>query len=104
VILCGGLNAALILGPATVLRLLRAQVQIRVIATISAVLLVAIVQIIGPKLERDGLERRRPQNVPKDAVHVGPAIGWWQHCAYDSERNVNSCNIWNRGGLISCRG
>ena len=32
------------------------------------------------------------------------AEGWWQHCAYDSERNVNSCNIWNRGGLILAEG
>ncbi|HEX5226213.1 MAG TPA: hypothetical protein VFW44_00820 [Bryobacteraceae bacterium] len=104
VILCGGLNAALILGPVNVLRLLRARVQIRVVAAISAVLLVAIVQVIGPKLDRDALERSRPQNVPKDAVHVGPAIGWWQHCTYDSERNVNNCYIWNRGGLILAEG
>lgn len=74
-ILCGGLNAAFILGPAKALRLLLARVQIRVIGAISAVLLIAIVQINGPKLDRDALERSRPQNVPKDAVHVGPAIG-----------------------------
>lgn len=104
VIVCGGLNAALILGPVKVLRLLRARLQIRVIAVVCVVLLVAMVQVIGPRLDRDALERSRPQNVPKDAIHVGPAIGWWQHCTYDSESNVNRCHIWNRGGLILAEG
>jgi hypothetical protein len=53
-----------------------------------------------PRLDLDALERSRPQEVSQNAIHVGGAIGWWQHYAYDPAQNVDICRIWNRGGLI----
>jgi len=100
VVLCGGLNAVLILGASKAFRLLRDSVHVRIITVVIAAALVSAAQIIMPSLDRDALERSRPRNVPKGAAHVGPAIGWWQYCVYDPERNMDTCRIWNRGGLI----
>lgn len=100
VVLCGGLNTALILGAPKVLHLLRSNPRLRTIGAVAVAVLVAGAQLIMPSIDRDALERSRPRDVPKDAVHVGGAIGWWQDCTYNPARNVDSCSIWNRGGLI----
>ena len=100
VVICGGLNAALILGPSRVVRLLRNSSGARLIILSSVVILVRAAQAIMPSVEKDALERSRPHNVPKDAVHVGPAVGWWQYCVYDRAQDVDKCHTWNRGGLV----
>jgi len=100
VVLCGGLNALLILGASKVLHLLRDSMRLRVVAAVVTTVLVARAQLIMPRIDRDALERSTPRDVPRDVVHVGGAVGWWQHCTYDSARNFDTCRIWNRGGLI----
>jgi len=100
VVVCGGLNAIVILGAPKTLRLLRDSVRVRTVVLVIAAALVSAAQIVMPSLDRDALERSRPRNVPKGATHVGPAIGWWQYCTYDPERDADTCHIWNRGGLI----
>src|SRR5579872_2911176 len=100
VVVCGGINAAFILGASRVLRFLRDSARVRAITVVVAAVLVSAAQITMPIIDRDALERSRPSNIRKDAVHVGPAIGWWQYCMYDPEQNVDTCRIWNRGGLI----
>jgi hypothetical protein len=100
VVICGGLNAAFILGASRVLRLLRDSERVRAITVVVAAVLVSAAQMAMPSIDRDALERSRPPNVRKEAVHVGPAIGWWQYCIYDPEQDADTCRIWNRGGLI----
>jgi hypothetical protein len=100
VVVCGGLNAALILGASKVLRLMRESLLTRMLILTVVAALVGVVQVVMPHIQRDALERSRPQNVSKDAVHVGGAIGWWQYCTYDPVREVDICHIWNRGGLV----
>lgn len=100
VVVCGGLNTTLILGISKVRRLMRESLFACLMTLTVAAALVALAQLVMPEIQRDALERSRPQNVPKDAVHVGGAIGWWQYCAYDPARDVDICHIWNRGGLV----
>jgi hypothetical protein len=100
VVLCGGINAALILRPSRVIHWFRNCPRGRLIVSATIVALVGAAQVIMPIVDRDALERSRPRDVPKDAVHVGGAIGWWQHCTYDPARRVDDCLIWNRGGLV----
>jgi hypothetical protein len=76
VVVCGGLNGILILGAPKVLRLLRGSARLRVTTAITIVVLVAGAQVIMPSVDRDALERSRPAEVLKDAVHVGSPIGW----------------------------
>lgn len=100
VVVCGGLNAMLILGVSKVWGLMRGSLFARMLTLTVAAALVALAKLVMPHIQRDALERSRPQNIPKDAVHVGGAIGWWQYCAYDPVRDVDICHIWNRGGLV----
>jgi len=100
VVVCGGLNAMLILGVSKVWRLMRGSLFARMLTLTVAAALVALAQLVMPHIQRDALERSRPQNIPKDALHVGGAIGWWQYCAYDPVGDVDICHIWNRGGLV----
>lgn len=100
VVLCGGINAALILGASKVTRWLRNSARRCMVVAITIIALVGAAQVIMPIVDRDALDRSRPRDVPKDAVHVGGAIGWWQHCTYDPVRRVDDCLIWNRGGLV----
>jgi len=100
VILCGGINAVIILGVSRVFRWLRGS-AVRGFACLTTLgVLTIVAQLFMPFVQRDALERSRPQVVPKDAVHVSGVIGWWQLCDYDAVRNVNTCRIWNRRGLI----
>jgi hypothetical protein len=52
-----------------------------------------------PWVDSNPLEHSRPQNVPRNALHVDGAIGCWQMCTFDSKRVVDRCMTWNRGGL-----
>jgi hypothetical protein len=100
VVLCSGLNVALILGASKVLRLLRNNMRLRI--TVAAVItaLVAGAQVLMPSIDRDALERSRPRNVSKDAIHVGGAVGWWEWCSYDPKEDMDHCQIFNRGGGV----
>ncbi|MEO8658950.1 MAG: hypothetical protein ABI693_10795 [Bryobacteraceae bacterium] len=101
VVICGGLNAALILGRSRVVAWFQSSVykSLALAAAVAAVTLA--VQLIMPVVDRDALERSRPQNVLKDAVYVGPAVGWWEHCAYLPAQRIDQCRIWNyRGGIL----
>ena len=100
VILCGGFNVAWIIGFSKVLRLLRNSMRLRIIAALAITVLVASAQVVMPSIDRDALERSRPRDVPKNAVHVGGAVGLWEQCTYDPTRNVDTCRIWYRGGEI----
>ena len=98
VVVCGGLNSILILGIFRALRWMRSSVRHRIVIATTVVVLVAAAQLVMPIIDRDALERSRPHNVPKAAVHVGGSIGCWQHCTYDSTRHVDQCEVWYRGG------
>lgn len=100
VVVCGSLNGALIVGDSRVWRLLRYSARFRAIAAVCVVILVGGVQAIMPGVERDALERSRPRNVSRDAVHVGGAIGWWANCTCDPQGKSDTCSIWNRGGVV----
>ena len=100
VLLCGGLNFAWILGPRRVMHLLRSSARLRITAVVAIVILVAGSQLIMPSIDGNALERSRPRNVPKDAVHVGGTVGWWELCSYDSNEDMNYCQIFNRGGDV----
>ncbi len=54
--------------------------------------------LVMPIVDRDALERSRPNNVPKAVVHVGGSIGCWQLRTYNSTRHMDQCQIWYRGG------
>ncbi len=104
VVICGGLNAAWILGRAQVWELLRRSPVARFATLGVAIALVAVVQAVMPAIRLDAMERSRPKNVPKAAVQRSGLSGVWQHCEYDGGRDVNVCHIWNRGGMVLVEG
>ena len=71
-----------------------------IFTAITVVALVGAAQGLMPLVDSDAVERSRPRNVPKEALPVGGALRWWQHCEYDSKRQVDDCQIWNRGGVM----
>ena len=104
VLVCGTLNATVILGVSRVVRWLRRSPLNPAICALVGIALLASVQLASPMIERDALERNRPQNVPAEAVRLIGFPRTWQHCTYDSARNIDLCRIWNRKGVILAEG
>jgi len=99
VIVCGGLNTVLILGARRVSHSLLSSPRLGLMTAAAVAILIAAAQLVMPSIDRDALERSRPRDVPKEAVHVGGAVGWWQHCTYDPVLDMDDCQIWNRKGV-----
>lgn len=100
VVICGGLNMALIIGVSRVSHGLRSNPLHRFPVAAAVVFLVVGAQLIMPMVNRAAIEHHRPPNVPKDAVYVVTSLGFWQHCTYDSGRRIDQCQIWNRVGAV----
>lgn len=93
VIVCCGFNTILIAGFSEVYDRWQDSATFRRTVILTVALLVGGVPFIMPMVDRDALERRRPQNIPKTAVGIGGFHDRWQQCVYDSTRNVNLCQI-----------
>lgn len=104
VVVCGGLNMALIIGASRVSCWLRSNALHLYAVAAAVVFLVVGAQLTMPMVNRGAIEYHRPQNVPKDAVYVVTSMGFWQHCRYDSGRQIDQCRIWNRSGLVLVEG
>ena len=102
VILCAGLNGVWIVGISRVVRWFRGGWQRTLVVTASMIALVVAAEIAMPMVNRDAVERRRPQNVPEDAAHL--SSGFWQRCPYHPATDVGSCEIWFPNGQVSEEG
>ena len=99
-IICGGLNVVIIVGISRVWGWWRRSLNFRIGVVTSIVALLGVAHFVGPIIEKDARERRRPQNIPREAVGLGGMGEWWQFCTYDSARHMNLCRTWNGDGVI----
>ena len=70
--------------------------MINLLETLGIALLMALLDPLGCHKPASLEPKRRPANVPQDAIWAGGADGGaYVRCAFDVYRRVNPCTVWN---------